>query len=309
MGEAERYQEYKHLSKKQYTLGHPKNAIMALLVLNTVFFLTLFTIQVFYNYDNQSNAIFQESVMKWFTLPADFSAFLHRPWSIITYMFADSSASIWRLVSNMLWLTAWGYLLQEITDNNKLIPVYIYGGLISGLVFLTTSLLFDETSQLYLLGANGAVMAVAAAVTALSPNHRFYRHIGRGIPVWVLLIFYLIINLMGIGMHPSLMMAQAGGALTGVMFSWLLKKNIDTAAWMNSLYAKAIGLFSPAPKEQDNIKSRIFYETGNREPFVKSTRVTQEKIDQLLDKINSKGYESLTEEEKIFLKKASEEEN
>jgi len=67
-------------------------------------------------------------------------------------------------------------------------------------------------------------------------------------------------------------------------------------------------LFSPEKKHRSNTeKHRVFYK-ANQKPFEKTPHVTQQKVDELLDKINQKGYHLLTEEEKEFLKKASKEE-
>jgi len=44
-----------------------------------------------------------------------------------------------------------------------------------------------------------------------------------------------------------------------------------------------------------------------RKPYQKTPRITQQKIDELLDKINQQGYSSLSEEERDILKKASQE--
>jgi hypothetical protein len=55
------------------------------------------------------------------------------------------------------------------------------------------------------------------------------------------------------------------------------------------------------------VKSQLFYK-ANQKPFEKTPLLTQDRIDNILDKINHKGYHSLTEEEKEFLKKASTEE-
>ncbi|MEJ7682604.1 MAG: DUF6576 domain-containing protein [Segetibacter sp.] len=51
----------------------------------------------------------------------------------------------------------------------------------------------------------------------------------------------------------------------------------------------------------------MFYKSTQK-PYKKTPHVTQQRIDDLLDKINNKGYHALTEEEKDFLKKASSEE-
>ncbi|MEP7319853.1 MAG: DUF6576 domain-containing protein, partial [Panacibacter sp.] len=54
------------------------------------------------------------------------------------------------------------------------------------------------------------------------------------------------------------------------------------------------------------LSQQKFYKS-NRKPFEKIPRVTQQKLDELLDKINQEGYASLSAEEKEFLKKASQE--
>ena len=59
-------------------------------------------------------------------------------------------------------------------------------------------------------------------------------------------------------------------------------------------------------KNAPSVKEKIFYNTGGRKPYVKKPVVTQQRIDQILDKINQKGFSSLSEDEKSILKKARE---
>jgi hypothetical protein len=67
-------------------------------------------------------------------------------------------------------------------------------------------------------------------------------------------------------------------------------------------------LFRPEKKHIKNpTKNQLFYKS-NQKPFEKTPHVTQQRVDDLLDKIHHKGYSSLTEDEKDFLKKASTEE-
>ena len=56
-----------------------------------------------------------------------------------------------------------------------------------------------------------------------------------------------------------------------------------------------------------SFKEKIFYTTGNRPPYEKKSTITQQRVDELLDKISQKGYHFLTDEEKEFLKRASKE--
>ena len=67
-------------------------------------------------------------------------------------------------------------------------------------------------------------------------------------------------------------------------------------------------LFSPEKKHITNKeKDRLFYKT-NTKPYHKTPNLTQQKLDEILDKINQEGYHLLTAEEKNFLKRASKEE-
>ena len=81
----------------------------------------------------------------------------------------------------------------------------------------------------------------------------------------------------------------------------------DTGYWMNTLFNKVTNIFAPKKKGSATLRTTSFYEQGNRKAFIKKNGITQERIDMILDKINQRGYENLTEEEKAILKKASKE--
>ncbi|MEO5967274.1 MAG: DUF6576 domain-containing protein [Ferruginibacter sp.] len=66
-------------------------------------------------------------------------------------------------------------------------------------------------------------------------------------------------------------------------------------------------VFNPKKPKKDNLKNTMFYNSGNREPFTKTPVISQQRVDEILDKINLQGAHFLTQEEKDYLKKASEE--
>ncbi len=309
MGESDRYIDYK-LRRQRFSLGQPDNALMWLFVFNVIFFLILLTIKAAVAVNNNSDAVFYSQVVNWFYLPADLTTLGNKPWTVLSYMFSD--VEVFRAISNMLWLWAFGGILQNLTGNQKLIPVYLYGGLAGAIFFIAATYLIPTNrailSSANLLGANAAVMAVASAATLLAPNYRFFRHIRGGIPLWILTLVYIAIDLAGVATYPAAHpIAHMGGALAGLFFVVLLKRNIDCSTWMNNLYNWFINLFNPNKKQVGNsIKEKFFYNTGNRAPYSKTSHVTQHRIDEILDKINQKGYSHLTKEEKDILKKASE---
>ncbi len=310
MGESDRYIEYK-TGKQRFTLGQPGNALMWLFVFNVVFFLILLTIKAAVSVNDNSDTVFFSQVVPWFQLPASITALGSRLWTVITYMFSD--VEIFRAISNMLWLWAFGGILQNLTGNKKLIPVYLYGGFAGAIFFIAATYLIPSNKAIIasanLLGANAAVMAVAVAATVIAPNYRFFRHIRGGIPIWILTVIYIAIDLAGVAEKPAAQaIAHIGGALTGFLFVKLLHNKIDGSVWMNSMYSWFINLFNPNKnKTANSVKEKVFYNAGNRTPYNKTSNVTEQRVNEILDKINQKGYEHLTKEEKEILKRASEE--
>ena len=69
-------------------------------------------------------------------------------------------------------------------------------------------------------------------------------------------------------------------------------------------------LFNPDKKRltPQKTKEKLFYKTAGQKPFEKRAIITQQRVDEILDKINQKGYSLLSEEEKNILKRAAENE-
>jgi hypothetical protein len=218
------------------------------------------------------------------------------------------------MLANMLWLWSFGYILQDLSGNRYIFPVYIYGSLLGMLFFLTATNVLPPFKQnagtLFLFGSQTGSAAMALAVTSFAPNYRIFRNLGRGIPVWVLTGLFLLINLVNAFSYANASsFAISGGALAGFLFVFLLRKGKDTSSWMHNFYNWISNVFTPGKeKKQQRIKEKVFYNTGNKKPFSKTSNVTQQRVDEILDKISQKGYNYLTEDEKNILRRASEEE-
>ena len=309
MGESDRHIDYK-IQKKRFTLGQPDNALMWLFAINVVFYLVLQTIRLGISVNDHSDAAFYSQVVNWFQMPAGVVTLSERPWTFFSYMFTD--VELFRALSNMLWLSAFGTVLQNLTGNKKIIPVYIYGGLAGALVFISATYLFSSSKanigSMGLLGANASVMAVAVTATLLAPKYRFFRDIRGGIPIWILTVIYIAVDLAGVAVKPApFPLAHIAGAFAGLLFVKMLQHNLDGSVWINNFYSWFINLFDPNKKKQNNnIKERVYYNTGTRSPFNKTSNVTQQRVDDILDKISQQGYDQLTKEEKDILKRASE---
>jgi hypothetical protein len=202
--------------------------------------------------------------------------------------------------------------MQDLTGNKKLIPIFLYGALGGALAFVLSynlvPALQSELPYATAMGASAGVMAVAISTTILSPGYRIFPMLAGGLPLWVLTSIYVIIAFATISINDTAAMASnLAGALTGFLFMFILKRGYDLSEWMSDLYDWATNLFNPdKPKKGKDIKGELFYKSAVT-PFTKTPNITQQRIDEILDKINQKGYHHLTEEEKELLRRASQE--
>lgn len=302
-------------SRKKVLFGEDNNSLVWLIIINAVVYVALLFIWVIYtfSYDSKPQMLqfYNEQILNWFTVPADLNVLSSRPWTILMYMFTNES--VWGFVSTAFWLWAFGYILQDLIGNTKLIPIYLYGGVTGAIIFLLTANMIPQInihidSVSPLIGGGASVMAVVIAATALQPAYKIFPMLNGGIPVWILTILYVAISLTTAAVNPdgaAFVTANITGGIIGYLFIVQLRKGNDWGLWMNNFWQWLDKLFDPAKKQQNTFnKDRLFYK-AERKPFEKKPHVTQQKLDEILDKINQKGYHLLTDEEKDFLKKAS----
>jgi len=299
---------YQQQNRKRLSIGHDGNALTMLIAILLVIFVGLAFVKVVYyfSFAETGKALYYSQVLNPLMLPPGFEAFLNKPWTLITHFLIHDS--VWHIIVNLLWLWGFGYILQDLTGNRQIIPIFLYGGLAGAFVFLITHntipVLIAASGPA--LGASAGVMAIAIATTVMAPGYRIFPFINGGIPLWVLTAIFLIIDIAMIpndnaGGH----LAHLGGAAMGFLYISMLKRGKDWGVWMNNFFDWANNLFNPEkPKKGKVIKSELFYKAGVK-PFTKETIVTQKKIDEILEKIHQKGYASLSEEEREALKKAS----
>ena len=303
---------YQQRNRNRLTIGQDGNSLVMLIAIQLVVFILFSFIKIIYFFSDGAEgvALYQKDILSWVMLPAHLPTLLTRPWTIITHFFLHDS--VWHLLGNMLWLWAFGQIFQDLSGNRKLVPVFIYGALAGALLFLISynAIPVLTARQVPALGASAGVMGVAIATTVLAPGYRIFPLLNGGIPLWVLTMLYVIIDLAMIPVsNTGGHIAHLGGAAAGFIFIAQLRKGRDGSLWMNNFFDWVTNLFNPEkPKRGKVVKSELFYKSKVA-PYQK-TRVSfsQQRVDEILDKINQKGYGTLTAEEKEILKRASSEE-
>lgn len=303
---------------KRTLLGQKNNSLVLLLAILTIIFCVFKFVLLVYNFSSPDRATlyksYYEGIFNWFILPADTGKFLGRPWTILTYMVMHDRP--FHLLGNLIWLWVFGYILQDLAGNQKIIPLFIYGGICGGLLFMLCMNVFpgfrNDVALATLTGASAGIMSIAIATTVLAPNYRFFPMINGGIPLWVITIIYLIVDVAMIAENDNAggHISHIGGALFGVIFMWRLRKGQDLSNGMNRFFDWVDNLFNPEKKDwKKTAREEHHYKTAGTAPYKKVANLTQKRIDEILDKIGEKGYHQLSEEEKQILKRAAEDDN
>ena len=296
------------------TLGQSDNALIKLIAISIIVYVGLAFMKAVWYFTYQKElvpALFNKDIMSLFVMPADFNKILSRPWTIITHMFVHDN--FWVVFANMLWLWCFGYIMQDLKGNKKILPLFIYVSIAGAAAFsLTYNLspaLQTALPSAVTMGASAGIMAIAIATTMVSPNYRLFPMLRGGIPLWVFTILYVLINVFTISVRDTAnIMSHLAGAAVGFLYIFFLRKGYDWGGWMNNFFEWITNLFNPnKPKKGKSIKEELFYKATTT-PYKKTPNITQQRIDEILDKINQQGYEFLTQEEKDLLKRASKEE-
>lgn len=307
------YEQRSRRSRFMGDLGN--NSLIMLISILLVVFVMFSMVNIFYFFSysvSDARTHFYQDIYVNLALPASFGEFIRKPWTLISYMLYHFE--VWHLIGNLIWLWVFGYLLHDLTGNRKVIPIFIYGGLGGALAFMLTynfipALYGEGIGNVNMVGASAGVMAIAIAITVIAPGYRLFTFINGGIPLWVITLIFVVIDLAMLprnnhGGH----IAHIGGALTGYLFMVFYRRGYDGSVWMNNLYDWVLNLFNPdkPSRKAKPLKDQLFYKAGSA-PYSKTINLTQQRVDEILEKIHQKGYDSLSIEEKELLKRASKE--
>ncbi|GAB4233586.1 MAG: rhomboid family intramembrane serine protease [Ekhidna sp.] len=285
----------------------PNNALVQIIIINVIVFAAVRILEVFFIFSGAHDLY--EFLLRKLELPANFGTFLLQPWTIVTYFFTHYD--FFHVLFNMLFLFWFGRIIQEFLNSNRVIALYVLGGLAGGLLYMLiynfVPLFEGRVDSAMMLGASAGVFAIVVGAAVFMPNYTFFLMFIGPVKIKYIAIFYVFMSFIGTtGANAGGEIAHLGGALVGWFYISQLKEGTDYGAWVISFINFIKSLFKPQPK------IKVTHRAGNRRPKTKTTskssstsNTPQAEIDAILDKISEKGYESLTKEEKQKLFNAS----
>jgi membrane associated rhomboid family serine protease len=213
-----------------------------------------------------------------------------QPWQPLTYMFLHGSFT--HLFFNMFALWIFGAEIENYWGT-KQFNIYYF---ICGIGAAAINLLATIGDPYPTVGASGAIYGVLLAFGMMFPDRYIFLYFLFPVKAKYFVAGYAFIEFvsglgsqsMGSGSNIA-HFAHLGGMLIGFIYIMIRRNGWAAGNWLGNL-------LESRRKKQGPVLHR---RTENEEP-----PVSEEEIDAILDKISSRGYESLTPEEKRKLLRA-----
>lgn len=150
--------------------------------------------------------------------------FLERPWTILTSIFVHSGFG--HIFGNMVTLFFFGRVLNQIVGQNKFLAVYFVGGLVGNAVFLVLGHfnLLGTSPMALVIGASGAVYAIAGALVVLMPNIRVNMWFVLPMPLWVVVLVFFVLWSFIFGQAVA-WQAHMGGLGVGLIAGYIFRRS------------------------------------------------------------------------------------
>lgn len=248
-------------------------------------------------------------LIPYLALSSDIVWNLKHPWVLITHMFVHDG--IYHIFWNMLLYYWFGTIVGDLLGDKKILPLFIYGGLTGAFIYLFSYYFILPQSFMgaTAVGASAAVMATVVAAGVIAPDYKIRLILIGSVSIKYIVIVLLLMDMIGTAGNNNTggHFAHLGGALFGWFYISSLKKGNDLSAGFNRLWDKLSMVFAGKKLRKSTMKvsHRSDKSQVNKRKKASKDPDFQKRLDEILDKINELGYESLTDEEKEFLFLAS----
>ena len=306
--------------KREFGYG---NMVTRIIIINVALFVFLNVLKLALRIGNEwVIPDFYYHFRNFFCVGQDWFHNVTHPWVFISSTFLHEG--IWHIFWNMILLYWFGRIVGDFIGNHRVLAIYILGGLVGAFAFFISANLVPYIPEgalahtKFALGASAGVMAMALAAATISPDYIMRLLFLGDVKLKYIVGVLLLLDLVGLGGNHNTggHFAHLGGAAFGFLFVRQLQTGVDWSEPFNNFLDKIRSLFtgdsgrkqSSAPRKRK--RTSVFSNVGRSAKGGQASDTDamgfQEKLDSILDKIKQKGVDSLTDEEKAFLKNASE---
>ena len=250
------------------------------------------------------------ALLRVLALPATPAGLVRMPWSLVTFPFANLYPGFLGLISfvfGFLWLSWMGRDYEESYGPHRLFGTYMLAALGGAALALGAGALAGggagEPGFGVYYGLWIPVTGVLCAYATFHPRREIGLFLLGLVPLKWVAVGFVVLSL---AFSPE-RIAILGAALTGVLVARMAGRDRDLTAWARPIFDRR-----PRPKKAKKETA------AKRAPFARPApvpsggrrsapqgRAATPSVDQILDKILDEGYESLTDEERTILDRAS----
>jgi len=209
-------------------------------------------------------------------------------WQIVTYMFLHGG--LFHLLFNMFVLWMFGSEIEGMWGSREFLRFYFFTGIGAGILTVLT----DWNSTIPTIGASGAIYGLLVAFGMLFPNRLIYLYFLFPIKAKHLVIIFAIVELIASQRYSDSGIANFAH-LGGMLFGYVYIRWNDG---FRSFFDRASGAL-----RRGRVRIRIV--DPGRPDVRRPSEEEEDRIDAVLDKISREGIDSLTDEEKEILNRAS----
>lgn len=229
-------------------------------------------------------------------MPGDPAMLPARPWTVATYMFTQFSPL--HLLFNLLWLFWFGKILLLSCPSRRLVWLYIGGGVAGAAAFILSGVLGADPG--WLVGSSASVMAVMTAAAVLMPDrHINFLLVGEVRLKWVAGAA-VVLTFLGIGGGDGgAQSAHIAGVLYGLVCGLVWRRDREHG-WRDSALRDDM-----TPPGHHDMTGDIARDGAGVAKALRARLEDRRRLDILLDKISTSGYESLSSSEREELRTLS----
>jgi membrane associated rhomboid family serine protease len=246
------------------------------------------------------------AIFQWFGASPEGIFKYGRIWQLLTATFLH--VGIFHILGNMWFLWLVGREMESLYGSRDFLAFYLAAAVVSTLGWTLLQVAAHQTHSV-MVGASGAVMAVVTLYTLFYPRREILFFFFP-MPMWALLLIYLILPLVNGQNHRVAYEAHLIGAAFGFFF-----KQFDLR-WSRLVDGRfrrpKLRIFSPVPFDQSRSRapgsSRSSSEGGGAKSSAVSVLPEEQldaRLDEVLAKIAREGRSGLTEDDHRVLQEAS----
>jgi hypothetical protein len=201
---------------------------------------------------------------------------------------------------NILGLYWFGKLFMYHLEGDKLLSVYLLGGLAGAALYLIAYNVLPvfEGSNSILVGASGSIFAILVAIAFYDPDREIMLPLVGSYKLKYIAAFYVLLSVIQISStNAGGNIAHLGGAVWGWFYIFQLRKGKDMGAGLVNFLDKLAKMF----KQKNHLTVTHKQPPRDDYEYNRQKNVQHDEINGILDKIAKSGYDSLSKHEKELL--------